>query len=294
MLDIILDTLIDAIKLLPFLLITYLILEYFEHKTGEKTKKVIQKSGKIGPLLGGALGILPQCGFSAAASSLYVGRVITLGTLIAIFLSTSDEMLPILISEAVAIDIIIKILLVKFVIGVVCGFAIDLILRLVRKSFNLSYMENSANVHDALCEHEHCGCNEHRIVKSAVKHTVNIFLFIVLITLLFNILIYFVGEETISSLVINRPIIGPMVAALIGLIPNCASSVILTKLYLTGVINVATMIAGLLAGAGTGILILFRVNRNWKENLLIVGIVYILGVVSGILLQLIGIANFIV
>lgn len=291
MMDVILDTLIDAIKLLPFLLITYLILEYLEHKTSNKSKEIIKKSGKFGPAIGGALGILPQCGFSAAASSLYSGRVITLGTLIAIFLSTSDEMLPILISEAVQIDVIFKILLIKFIIGIICGFVIDFAIRIIKRKSKLQKeCEKEENIKE-LCEHDHCNCNEEGIVKSAIKHTVSIFGFIVLITLLFNVLIYYIGEDKISSFVVNRPVMGPMIAALIGLIPNCASSVILTKLYLTGVINVATMIAGLLAGAGTGILILFRVNRNWKENLSIVLLIYILGVISGIVLQLIGISN---
>lgn len=297
MIDVILDTLIDGIKLLPFLLVTYLILEYLEHKTSDKSKEIIKKSGKWGPLIGGALGVLPQCGFSAAAASLYSGRVITLGTLIAIFLSTSDEMLPILISEAAPIDVILKVLLLKFVIGIIFGFIIDFAVRILKKikDSKNDVKENKINSDSVeikeLCEHEHCHCEEDGIVKSAIKHSVNIFIFIVLITLLFNVLIYFIGEEQISSWIVNKPILGPMIAALIGLIPNCASSVILTKLYLTGVINISTMISGLLAGSGTGILILCRTNKNWKENLSIIVLVYVIGVVSGILLECIGIES---
>lgn len=291
MLDVILDTLIDGIKLVPFLLITYLILEYIEHKTSNKSKEIIKKSGRFGPLVGGALGILPQCGFSAAASSLYSGRVITIGTLVAIFLSTSDEMLPILISEAVQVDVIFKILLVKFIIGVICGFLIDFVVKFVNRTKKLNGSEEEEI--EELCKHEDCHCNENGIVKSTIKHTVNIFIFILIITLIFNMLIYIIGEESIANLIVNRPVIGPMISALIGLIPNCASSVIITKLYLTGVINVATMIAGLLSGAGTGILILFRVNKNWKENFGIVFLVYILGVISGVVLQFINIGSFI-
>lgn len=287
MLEVLLDTLIDGIKLLPFLFITYLIMEYLEHKTSQKAKNMITKSDKFGPLLGGALGIVPQCGFSAAAASLYAGKIITLGTLIAIFLSTSDEMIPILISESAPIDIILKILLTKFVIGVIFGFLIDLFIRLTKKGNT----ENAKAIHD-LCEHEHCHC-EDGILKSSFKHTLSIFVFILIISLLFNILIYFIGEDTLSSFVQNKPILGPILASLIGLIPNCASSVILTKLFLTNVISVSTMIAGLLTGAGAGILILFRLNKNWKENLSIITIVYAIGVISGILLELIGISNFI-
>ena len=271
MIDIIIDTLIDGIKLLPFLLITYLILEYLEHKTSNKSKELIKKSGKVGPLFGGALGILPQCGFSAAAASLYAAKVITMGTLIAVFLSTSDEMLPILISEAVPIDTIIKILLIKFAIGVFWGFVIDITARIVKKN---QKTENKTEEIKELCEHEHCHCEENGILTAAIKHTLNIFLFIIVITLIFNILIYYIGEENISSAIINRPVIGPIIASLVGLIPNCAASVILTNLYLTGVISMGAMIAGLLTGAGTGILILFKVNKNLKENLSILGIVY--------------------
>lgn len=287
MLDVLLDTLIDGIKLLPFLFVTYFIMEYLEHKTSQKAKNVITKSGKFGPLLGGALGIVPQCGFSAAAASLYAGRIITLGTLIAIFLSTSDEMIPILISEAAPLATILKILLVKFIIGVIAGFAIDFIIRLIKKEKS----QASYTIH-ALCEQEHCHC-EDSILKSSIKHTLSIFIFILIISLLFNGIIYLMGEDTLANFVQNKPILGPMFASLIGLIPNCASSVILTKLFLSNVIGVSTMIAGLLTGAGAGLLILFRVNKNWKENLSILFMIYIIGVISGILLELIGLSNFI-
>lgn len=287
MLEVLLDTLIDGMKLLPFLFITYLIMEYLEHKTSQKAKNLIAKSDKFAPLLGSALGIVPQCGFSVAASSLYAGKIITLGTLIAIFLSTSDEMIPVLISESAPIDTILKILLIKFVIGMIWGFIIDVLIRIIRTEKK----QHSKAIH-ALCEYEHCHC-EDGIFKSSFKHTLSIFLFILLISFLFNIIIYFIGEDTLSSFVLNKPILGPILASLIGLIPNCAASVILTKLFLTNVISGATMIAGLLTGAGAGILILFRLNKNWKENLLIVATVYVIGVISGILLEVIGISYFI-
>ena len=280
MVEVLIDTSIDGIKLLPFLFITYLIMEYIEHKTSEKSKSIIKKSGRFGPLIGSILGIVPQCGFSAAAASLYAGKIITLGTLIAIFLSTSDEMLPILISESAPIGVILKILLIKFIIGVIFGFIIDIINRINKK-------EESKDTIHKLCEHEHCKCEE-GILKSSIKHTLSIFAFILVITLIFNVAIHFIGEDTLAGFVQNRPILGPMIAALIGLIPNCASSVILTKLFLTGIINVSTMIAGLLAGAGAGMLVLFRVNKNWKENISILALVYIIGVGCGILLQLAG------
>ncbi len=282
MIDILLDTIIDSIKLLPFLFITYIIMEYIEHKTGEKAKKVIQKSGKFGPLLGGILGIFPQCGFSAAAANLYAGKVITLGTLIAIFLSTSDEMLPILISEAVPISTIITILAIKLLIGIVAGLLIDMIGQAIKKKKEDTLEEEIGHI----CEHEHCHCEEEGILKSAIKHTLHIFVFIFIISLLINCVIHLIGEENLANLILNMPVVGPIIASLVGIIPNCAGSVILTQLYLEQVISFGSMIGGLLVGSGIGILVLFRVNENRKENIKILAILYAIGVVSGILIDL--------
>lgn len=289
MLEIIKDTLIDGVRLLPFLFITYLIMEYLEHKTGKKTKNIIQKSGKLGPLWGGILGIFPQCGFSAAASNLYAGRIITLGTLIAIFLSTSDEMLPILISENAPIGLILKILAIKLVIGIIAGFIIDFIGQVI-KSNKKQVQSKAEQIEEEIghiCEHEHCHCEEGGIIKSSIAHTLNIFLFIIIITFILNVIIHFFGEENLSNLILNMPIIGPIIAGIVGLIPNCAGSVILTQLYLENVISIGSMIGGLLVGSGIGILILFRVNKNLKENLKILGLLYAIGVVCGIVIDLI-------
>lgn len=277
MLDIILDTLIDSIKLLPFLFVTYLILEYLEHKTGGKAQNVIKKSGKFGPAVGSLLGIVPQCGFSAAAANFYAGRVISLGTLIAIFLSTSDEMLPILISEAAPISLIGKVILIKLLIGMVCGFIIDLFSKFNNKEKNIE------KEIEHLCEHDHCDC-EHGVVKSAIKHSLNIFVFIIIVSFILNLLIHFIGEDTISSIFNSNKILGPILASFVGLIPNCASSVILTQLNLSGVIPLSTMISGLLVNAGLGLLVLFRVNNNIKENILITTLLYVIGVLSGFIL----------
>lgn len=289
MLEIIEHTLTDSIKLLPFLFITYLIMEYIEHKMANKSKELIKKSGKLRPIIGGVLGIFPQCGFSVSATNLYAGRVITLGTLIAVYLSTSDEMLPIFISEAVAPDRIIKILAIKLVIGILAGLIIDFILNLINKNKNTNKNIETEERIGHICEEEHCHCNEHGIVKSALKHTINIFAFIILVTFIINLVVHFVGEENIAHLLLNKPIIGPVIAALIGLIPNCASSVIITNMYLENVISVSSLIAGLLTGAGVGLAVLFKTNKGIKENIKIVGILYVIGVVSGIILELIGI-----
>lgn len=229
-------------------------------------------------------GIFPQCGFSVSATNLYAARVITLGTLIAVYLSTSDEMLPIFISEAVPVTTILKILGIKLLIGMIAGFIIDLAVRM--KNGNKQEEEKIID----LCEKDHCHC-EHGIIKSALKHTLNIFVFIVIITLVINILIYFIGEERIADFLQYSPILGPIIAGIIGLIPNCAASVILTQLYLENVITSATLISGLLVGAGVGLAVLFKTNKGVKENLKIVGLLYGIGVISGIIIQFVGI-NF--
>ena len=282
MIEIIEETLIDSIKLLPFLFITYLIMEYIEHKTSDKLKNTIKKSGKYGPVIGGLLGTIPQCGFSVAATNLYATRIITLGTLISVYLATSDEMIPILLSEGAPITTILLILGIKLVIAIFAGFIIDFIIRRKNKENN-----EEERIID-LCEKEHCHC-EHGIFKSALKHTLNIFVFIIIITFIINILIHFIGEDNIANFVRINPILGPVLAGIIGLIPNCASSVILTQLYVENVIPVATMISGLLAGTGIGLAVLFRMNKGIKENLKITALMYVIGVISGIILQLIGV-----
>ncbi len=280
--EVVIDTIVDSIKLLPFLFLTYLIMEYMEHKTGEKAKNIIQKSGKFGPFLGSILGIFPQCGFSAAAANLYAGKIITLGTLLAIFLSTSDEMIPVLISEATPISSILQILGIKLVVGMLAGFAIDFLGNLKKKTREEEVQEKIGHI----CEQEHCHCEE-GILKSSIQHTFHIFFFIFVISFLINGIIYWIGEESLSNFILNMPIVGPILAGFLGLIPNCAGSVILTQLYLEQVISFGSMIGGLLVGSGIGILILFRVNKNIKENLKILAILYVIGVISGIFLDVI-------
>lgn len=294
MLEIIEDTIIDAIKLLPFLFITYLIMEYIEHKMGHKTKHAIKKSGKWGPIIGSILGAFPQCGFSVSATNLYAGRVITLGTLIAVYLSTSDEMLPIFISEAVSPIIILKILGIKLIIGIIAGTLIDVIAHIIRnkvlnkKQSTNNTVENEENEIGHICEEDHCHCNESGILKSAIHHTLSILMFIIIITFIINTAVHFVGEETIASWILNRPVIGPLIASLIGLIPNCAASVIITNMYLDKVISLGSMISGLLTGAGVGLAVLFKTNNKIKENIGILILLYAIGVISGIIIDLIG------
>lgn len=279
--NVILDTLLDIARLLPFLFLTYLVMEYLEHRTAGKLQAAVQKGGRLGPFLGGVLGIVPQCGFSAAAANLYAGRVITLGTLVAVYLSTSDEMLPILLSEANAVGIgtILKILLLKAVIGIAAGFVVDLFIRPKKQGHE--------HIHD-ICEHENCHCSEGgSIWKSAIVHTIQIGLFILIITFILNTALFVFGEDVLGKLFLNRPILGELLAALVGLIPNCAASVVITRLYLEGAMSFAACMSGLLTGAGVGSLILFRVNRDKKENIRILLLLYGIGVAAGLLLEVI-------
>lgn len=268
-------TLKDSLSVIVILFLTYLIMEYLEHHTGNKIQKTLQKAGKAGPLLGAAAGVIPQCGLSAAASNLYAGRVITMGTLIAIYLSTSDEMLPVMISAQAPLSTILGILAAKLVIGAVAGLLLDLVFH--------SGKEQHEHIHE-ICEQEHCDC-EKGILHSALKHTVQVGAFILLISFALNFALEIVGEETISSLLLDRPVLGPVVAGLVGLIPNCAASVAITELYLGGMLGAGSMLAGLLVGAGVGLLVLVRVNHHKWENLKIVSLLYCIGVLTGIVIE---------
>lgn len=269
----------DTILILPLLFLTYLFMEYLEHKTGDKLVNFVKNSGNVGPLIGATVGIVPQCGFSAMASSLYSGRVITLGTLIAVFLSTSDEMLPIMISRHVPISNVVILIITKLTLGIVGGFIVDFIFKSKRIKEDICVEE--------ICEHENCNCSK-GILPSAIRHTISIYLYIFVVTLILNLIIHNVGEDAIASLVIGKPAVGQLICGIVGLIPNCAASVVITELFLGGVISAGAMMSGLLVGAGVGILILFRTNKHLKENLLIIGTLYVSGVVFGIILDILN------
>lgn len=271
MLEIIYETIVDSLKLLPFLFVAFLLMEYFEHKMKNNNKKIIEKAGKLGPLFGAILGAFPQCGFSVAATNLYATRIISLGTLISIYLSTSDEMLPILLSEQAPISFIIQVILIKVIVGMCFGFLIDLFIR----------KEEKIEVHD-FCHEEHCDC-EHGILRSSFKHTLDIFIFILVISFLLNLGFSYLGEETLSKIFMKQSILGPFLSSLIGLIPNCGASVVITKLYLSNTISFSSLISGLLTGSGVAILVLFKVNKDKKENLKILSMIYLIGVGIGIL-----------
>lgn len=278
MIDIILDTLIDSLKLLPFLFIAFLIIELIEHKLNKQTKELVSKSGKVGPLIGSLLGLFPQCGFSVMATNLYVTRIITLGTLISIYLATSDEMLPIMLSQKIAFIEIVKLLGIKFICGIIWGFIIDLLLNKKSKKENINY---------EICDEDHCNCHEEGVIKSTLIHTLKTLLFIMLVSFLLNILLHFIGEDNLSKLFLKNSIFGPFISSLLGLIPNCGSSIVITELYLNGAISLGSAMAGLLTGSGVAILVLFKENKDIKENVTILSLLYGLGVISGIIIELI-------
>lgn len=275
MLEILAETLIDNIKIFPFLFITYLFLEYLERKTSDKTTAVIQKATKAGPLVGAVLGVLPQCGFSVVAANLFAARVITLGTLLAIFLSTSDELLPILISYEAPLSLIALIIGYKAACGIIFGYLIDFTFK--------KHRSLPAPDIETLCQNEHCHCEENEpLWKPALYHSVRITLFILAVSLILNLLLQFYGNSANWAQILQYPLLGEMFSALIGLIPNCSASVILTQMYILNYIDFSTMMSGSLVSGGVGLLVLFRVNRPLKQNLKIIALLYICGLLGGL------------
>lgn len=273
-------TVLDSLKMLPFLFGAYLLIEFLEHRASDKLQHTLSKSGKHGIVVGAVLGCVPQCGFSVAAANLYAGRVITLGTLLAVFLSTSDEAIPVLLSSPGQAGVILKLILVKIAIALIAGFAVDFVLKLRHSK------DSTPEIHDhnVLCTH--CHCEREGILKSALKHTVSIFLFLLAVSLILNGLIEWIGEERIASVLLTDSIFQPFLAGLIGLIPNCAASVMLVQLYLAGSLSFGAVVAGLCTGAGIGLVVLFRANRGWKKNVGILLLLYLIGSVAGFLVGL--------
>lgn len=275
--EILLDTFIDSIKLLPFLFVTFLLMEYLEHRFSNKSNNIINKKNKFGPIIGSILGAFPQCGFGVSATNLYAARIITLGTLISIYLSTSDEMLPVLISEKSDFSLIASILIIKVIIGMVCGLIIDFIIK----------QKEESKIED-FCLDKHCDCS-HGILKSSIKHTINIIIFIFIISLIINIFISYYSDEELKKIFLKNSVFSPFLASLIGLIPNCAASIILIELFLKKIISFGTVLAGLLSSSGVSLLVLFKTNKKLKENIIILLLVYFIGVIFGLIFNFIGI-----
>ena len=279
--DCLLDAFLDTLKLLPLLFLTYLLMEYIEHRGNEKMEAMIRRSGRFGPLAGALLGLVPQCGFAGAAAGFFSSRMITPGTLFAIFLSTSDEMLPLMIASVVPAGTILRILGAKLIIALIMGLLLDVFLANSRQF--------TAGQVCTMCQREHCGCEEHGILHAAINHSLRISLFIFAISFALNLTIEWTGLSHLSGSFLSSPIGGTLTAALFALIPNCTPSVVITTLYLQGLLTGGALLAGLLTNAGMGLLVLYRTNHNWKENLTITILLYCTGVIFGLLASLLGI-----
>lgn len=279
-LDIILDALIDTAKMLPFLFAVYLLIEYLEHKASDKLANSLRKLGPFGPVGGALFGCIPQCGFSVAVSNLYSGRLVSLGTLIAVYIATSDEAVPILLSNPQSVGEVWKLIAAKAVIAILAGLLVDGVMKFFHRRGN----EENEPYHD-LCED--CGCEEHGILYSAIKHTAQIFAFLFVVSLILGFAIYLLGEERLDRVLMTDSAFQPFLAALIGLIPNCSASVVLTNLYAAGSLSFGSVVAGLSTGAGLGLVVLFRTNKNLKQNISITALLYAIGAISGLIINLV-------
>ena len=278
----------ETLRLLPFLYLTYLLMEWIEHRAGERTEALIRRAGRVGPLVGGLFGLLPQCGFSAAAAGLYAGRVIGFGTLAAAFLSTSDEMLPILLSGGLSVPAVLSLVGIKAAIAIAVGFALDFLLRRIHG--------DPIHAHegvDELCREEGCDCHGKSPFLSALIHTAKVGLFVLIASFLLGLAVELIGEDRIGLFVRDLPVLGVLLSALVGVIPNCAASVILSKLYLAGAISLGALLSGLLIGAGTGWLVLFRTHKNLKKNLAILALFYLVSVGCGLIADAISLGALI-
>ena len=286
--DLVLDALLDSLKAFPFILVAFLIIEFIEHHSGSKLQNYITHSDKSGPLVGALLGCFPQCGFSVLCSNLYAGGLLTVGTLLAVYLSTSDEAVILMLAHPNRYKDILFLLLCKVVIALCAGYFFDFI-------FRKKAMHNPGRIID-LCDQDHCGCHDadhdthahHGIFVPALIHSVKIWGFLAVFTLILNFLVAFIGTEKLSAILLANSILQPFFAALLGFIPNCAASVLLTELYLEGVLSFGSVLAGLCTSAGAGLLVLFRENRRPKDNLKIMGMLYVAGILPGLLLHAIS------
>ena len=276
LIDILFDSLRDAFGLFPFLFFAYLVLEYLERYSSEKTLNMIARARKTGPFIGAVCGLLPQCGFAAAAANLFAAKVISLGTLIAVFLTTSDELLPILLSNAVPFATIAKIIGIKFVVGLFFGYLCMFFIQKKQQAIDI----------ESLCEKEDCHCAGNGIVRPALYHAVKITIFVWFITLIIGLALQAAGINWQNNMLLQHCIFGPLIAALIGILPNCSVSVALSQMWVEGVMSLGSLIAGLSSGAGVGLLVLFRVNADRKENFRIAAMLYGFAVIAGIVTEI--------
>ena len=283
-------SLIEALKLVPFLYLTYLCMEWLERRTSEHAEALVARVGRAGPLVGGLLGVVPQCGFSAVGASLYAGRLISTGTLLAIFWSTSDEMLPLLLSSGQSAAVIAKILGVKVVVAVAAGFLVDAVCRLLARKRGAD--EHEAHIEEH-CRAQGCACERHSLWVASLIHTAQIALAVFVVSMALHTVLELVGEDALGAFVRSVPALLPLLSGLVGLIPNCAASVALTQLYLEGVLTAGSLLSGLLVGAGVGLLVLLRVNRPVKDTLRLVAILFLVGAAFGLVFDALSLGAWI-
>ncbi len=269
--------LVETLKMTPILFLAYLLMEWLEHHESSKLMGLVNKSRRVGPLLGSALGLIPQCGFSGAIAGMYAAGTVTAGTLLAVILATSDEMLPLMLGARLSAGLIAAVLVLKFLVGTITGFAADLFLKKRHK-------ENSEHIHE-FCRQENCSCKD-GVWLSALKHTLKILLIIYIVSVVLHFVLELVPEEVIKN-ALNFPFLSQIAAGLVGLIPSCAVSVTLTQLYIEGTLGIAPLMCGLLTNGGVGLLVLYRVNKNRRDNLYITLTIFVAGVIFGSLSALI-------
>ena len=293
--DVLADAALDTLYLVPFLFVTYLAMEWLEHKAGDRTQQAMRRAGAAGPVVGAVVGAVPQCGFSAAAATLYAGRVVTLGTLVAVFLSTSDEMLPIFIAAQVPLGTMARVVGAKIAVGLVAGLLVDATMRALRRP------AEPVRIHD-LCEQDHCHCHDAHgedghvhgggtrvILRSALSHTLQVTAFVFLVSLALDAAVELVGQDALAAFLGASPMLSVLASALVGLIPNCAASVVIAQLYVEGLLGAGALFAGLLVGAGVGLLVLLRTNRPIRQNVAIIALVYVIGVACGLVVNALGV-----
>lgn len=281
--DAALDGLTDGLWSIPILFIAYLLMELLERSRRFNEGILHGYSRKAGPALGGILGIVPQCGISGAAATLFSTGSITVGTMLAVFFATSDEMLPIMLSHLsdVGLSRLLLIVLSKAAMGIVLGYLADLILH--------RFIRSQKDIH-SFCAREHCACDdeEGNVFVSALKHTLKIAVMLVVVNFALNLLFTFIGVERLSGTILSKPVLGELIVGLFGLIPNCSVSVVITESYLSGVLGPGCLFAGLLSNAGIGLLVLLRTNKNQKENIAVIGVLYGLSVLTGLAIHLVS------
>ncbi len=274
----------DTVHLVPFLFATYVAMEALEHAAGERIERMVARGGRAGAVVGAVLGAVPQCGFSAVAATLYSARVASLGTLVAVFLSTSDELVPIFLAEGAPIGRLVSILAAKVAIAAVMGLAVDAVARVLGRAG-----DGHGHIHD-LCEREHCDCEHEPPVVSALKHTLTVTVFILAVTFALDLVIELVGEDALAAFLAGNDVLAVFGAGVLGLVPNCAASVLITQLYLSGVLSTGAMMSGLLVSSGVGFLVLFRTNGDAAENVRILALLLCIGVAWGLALTFAGVS----